>query len=187
MKSKNKYNVSVDRNDSICTHFLFGKIDRTEHWKKEKGGFTMKKMQGLTLLLLVSMFASACGQNQEVENTILIAYFSRYGNTDYPEDVDATTSASIVVDNGTFGTTEYLARMIQEKTGGDLHLIETVTGYTTDFENCEKYTLEEIKSNTYRHKIYGIDKFKIATQEHFVISIDDLKKLGMNKRTIYSY
>lgn len=73
-------------------------------------------------------------QEAKKNGNILIAYFSRYGNTEYPEDVDATTSASIVVDNGTFGTTEYVARLIQEKTGGDLHLIETVTPYTTDFD-----------------------------------------------------
>ncbi len=37
---------------------------------------------------------------------ILIVYFSRRGNTDYPDDVDATTSASIVVDEETrYGTT----------------------------------------------------------------------------------
>ncbi|MBD5103450.1 MAG: hypothetical protein HDT47_01100, partial [Ruminococcaceae bacterium] len=68
------------------------------------------------------------------ENNILIVYFSRWGNTDYPDDVDASTSASIVIDNGRFGTTEYLARMIQETVGGDIHLIETVTPYTTDFD-----------------------------------------------------
>lgn len=41
---------------------------------------------------------------------ILIVYFSRWGNTDYPDDVDATTSASIVPDgDGRYGTTEYIA------------------------------------------------------------------------------
>lgn len=95
----------------------------------------MKKTKFLALLLLIGVFASACGQNQETiqpvseegknfaetenvieqneptpvtekDNNILIAYFSRYGNTDYPEDVDATTSASIVTDSENFGTTE---------------------------------------------------------------------------------
>ena len=31
---------------------------------------------------------------------ILVAYFSRYGNTDYGDDVDATTSASVVAGDG---------------------------------------------------------------------------------------
>ena len=77
----------------------------------------------------------------EVENSgdfaensnILIVYFSRYGNTDYPDDVDAATSASIVADgNGRYGTTEYVASMISQMAGGDIHRIETVTPYTAD-------------------------------------------------------
>lgn len=48
-----------------------------------------------------------CGYRRHV-------YFSRYGNTEYPDDVDATTSASIVADGtGRYGTTEYIANMIQ--------------------------------------------------------------------------
>ncbi|MDD3219034.1 MAG: cyclophilin-like fold protein [Lachnospiraceae bacterium] len=132
----------------------------------------MKKTKFLALLLLIGVFASACGQNQETiqpvseegkaaetenvieqneptpvtekDNNILIAYFSRYGNTDYPEDVDATTSASIVADSENFGTTEYVARMIQETTGGDLHLIETVTPYTADFEELRDVNHNEM-------------------------------------------
>jgi len=64
----------------------------------------------------------------------LIAYFSLWGNVDYPEGVDATTSASIVVNDRNFGTTEYIAQMIQEETGGDLHLIQTVEKYLDDFQ-----------------------------------------------------
>ena len=42
-------------------------------------------------------------QIPETKNTrnILIAYFSRWGNTDFPDGVDATTSASIVIDDNT--------------------------------------------------------------------------------------
>lgn len=66
---------------------------------------------------------------------VLITYFSRWGNTEYPADVDATTSASIVADGEQqYGTTEYVARMIQEQTGGEIHLIETTEPYSTDFQ-----------------------------------------------------
>ena len=72
----------------------------------------------------------------EAENSrVLITYFSRWGNTEYPADVDATTSASIVADGEQqYGTTEYVARMIQEQTGGEIHLIETTEPYSTDFQ-----------------------------------------------------
>lgn len=70
------------------------------------------------------------------ESRVLVAYFSRYGNTDYDSNVDATTSASVVVSNGQRqGTTELIARMIAEETGGYLHLIETEESYPTDFDD----------------------------------------------------
>ena len=86
----------------------------------------------------------------ETENTrnILIAYFSRWGNTDFPDDVDATTSASIVIDNNNrFGTTEYVANQIANVVGGDLHRIETVTPYTTDFDELRDVNHEEMNQN----------------------------------------
>lgn len=78
-------------------------------------------------------------------SNILIVYFSRYGNTEYPDDVDATTSASIVADgNGRYGTTEYIANMIAEEVGGSLHRIETVTPYTTDFDELRDVNHDEM-------------------------------------------
>jgi flavodoxin len=76
---------------------------------------------------------------------ILIAYFSRAGNTDYGEEVDAMTSASLVQDKtDLYGTTEYLARMIQKQAGGDLHLIETVEAYPEDFNEVVDQNHEEV-------------------------------------------
>jgi flavodoxin len=78
---------------------------------------------------------------------VLVAYFSRYGNTDYDNDVDATTSASVVVDNGQRqGTTELIARMIAEQTGGDLHLIKTANAYPTDFNDVVNQNHQEVGS-----------------------------------------
>ena len=72
-------------------------------------------------------------ESEQSANNTLIVYFSRWGNTEYLSDVDATTSASIVVENDLrYGTTEYVANMIAEKVGGHLHRIETVTPYTAD-------------------------------------------------------
>lgn len=92
----------------------------------------------------------------ELENTpstlsasnVLVVYFSRWGNTDYPDDVDATTSASIVVDEETrYGTTEYVANMIADEMGGDLHRIETVTPYTADFDELRDVNHNEMDQN----------------------------------------
>lgn len=82
------------------------------------------------------------------ESNILIAYFSRWGNTEYPDNFDASTSASVVIDGERFGTTEYVARMIQQTVGGDIHLIETVTPYTTDFDELRDVNHNEMANNT---------------------------------------
>lgn len=82
------------------------------------------------------------------ESNILIVYFSRYGNTEYSDNVDATTSASIVADgNERYGTTEYVANLIQQNVGGDIHLIETVTPYTADFDELRDVNHEEMQQN----------------------------------------
>lgn len=79
---------------------------------------------------------------------ILIVYFSRWGNTDYSDDVDATTSASIVIDGDTrYGTTEYVANIIAEEVGGDLHRIETIAPYTADFEELRDINHNEMNQN----------------------------------------
>lgn len=76
---------------------------------------------------------------------VLIAYFSRWGNTDYPAGVDATTSASIIADNGSrVGTTEYLANVIQKYTGGDVRLIQTEQPYPVDFNEVVDLNHQEM-------------------------------------------
>lgn len=82
------------------------------------------------------------------DSNTLIVYFSRYGNTEYPDDVDATASAGIVADGtGRYGTTEYIANMIQQTVGGNVHRIETVTPYTEDFDELRDVNHEEMNQN----------------------------------------
>mgnify|MGYP001058732820 CR=1 FL=1 len=105
-----------------------------------------------SLLFMLTACSSSADPSQESSgqsaNNTLIVYFSRWGNTEYPSDVDATTSASIVVDNGLrYGTTEYVANMIAENVGGDLHRIETVTPYTADFDELRDVNHDEMSSN----------------------------------------
>lgn len=87
-------------------------------------------------------------ESEQSANNTLIVYFSRWGNTEHPSDVDTTTSASIVVDNDLrYGTTEYVANMIAENVGEDLHRIETVTSYTADFDELRDVNHDEMSSN----------------------------------------
>lgn len=79
------------------------------------------------------------------QSNILIAYFSRVGNTNWKEGVDATTSASLNVVDGEFaGNAELLAQFVQEATGGDLFLIQTVDTYPSDYrETTDKAKVEQ--------------------------------------------
>lgn len=114
----------------------------------------MKKSLAFILSIFMMLSLAACSAkpsgteasaSEETDNSILIVYFSRWGNTEYPDDVDATTSASIVADeNGRHGTTEYVANLIQQTVGGDIHLIETVTPYTEDFDELRDVNHSEM-------------------------------------------
>ncbi|WP_342987885.1 MULTISPECIES: flavodoxin [Bacteroides] len=132
----------------------------------------MKQLFIILLLLIPAMTFAGCsngndepqteipdnpGNNDDDESgavtpgngKILIAWFSRWGNTNYPSDVDATTGASIIVDNGTRrGTTEMVARYIQTAVGGDLHLIETSDPYPTEFDDVRDQNHAEQAAGT---------------------------------------
>ncbi len=72
--------------------------------------------------------------NDTAEHT-LIAYFSRVGNTDFPEGVDAITSASLNISDGELkGNTQLIAEYIQRQTGGELFLITTTEKYASDYD-----------------------------------------------------
>lgn len=116
----------------------------------------MKKF--LTVLLMAAMLLSMAvchaqeqpesetdqvvsGENGEMpagsdrDNRTLIVYFSLGNNAAYPEGIDASTSASLVLDGGNLlGTTEYLAHLIQKNVGGDVHRIQTIEPYPADFD-----------------------------------------------------
>ncbi len=82
------------------------------------------------------------------ESKVLIAYFGRYGNTDFKKDVDATTSASIVKDGRKKrGTTEMLARLIQKETGGDLFRIQTEKKYPAGYDKVIDQNHQELDEN----------------------------------------
>ena len=70
------------------------------------------------------------------QGNILIAYFSLWDNAPWEQEgVDTNTSASVVVDErGASGTTRYVAQMIQDVVGGDIHAILTTEPYSADFD-----------------------------------------------------
>ncbi len=82
---------------------------------------------------------------QEIEKSkILIAYFSRVGNTEFPENVDAVSSASLNLQNGELmGNTEVIASLIRQEVGGDMFRIETQKKYPADYDELVDYGRSE--------------------------------------------
>ena len=81
-------------------------------------------------------------------SNILVAYFSRVGNTNWEDDVDAVTSASLNIRDGEYvGNAEYLAQMAREATGGDLFLIQTAETYPSDYRETTNVAAEEQDDN----------------------------------------
>ena len=69
-------------------------------------------------------------------SNILIAYFSRSGNTATGSDVDVVSSASLTVseDGTTLGNAQQMAEWLAGETGGDMFLIQTEYTYPVDYD-----------------------------------------------------
>ena len=93
------------------------------------------------------------GMEEETESNILIAYFSRVGNMDFNEDIDAVTSASVNMDGSNVsGNAQLLAEMAQKITGGDLFFIETVEKYPAEYRGTTDQAKTE-QNNDARPKL----------------------------------
>ncbi|OKP97970.1 flavodoxin [Paenibacillus sp. P46E] len=134
----------------------------------------MKKTIVLLVMVLLILSVAACGNSSSDESTavintpdssaghvtennnaaqtvpserkILIAYFSRVGNTDFDPSVDAVTSASLNLQDGVLaGNTEIIADLIQNAVGGERFLIETVNKFPADYDTVVDLGQEQQK------------------------------------------
>lgn len=77
------------------------------------------------------------------EKHVLIAYFSRIGNIDSERELDAISSASVVTQgDDLLGNTQYMATLIQNITGGDMHFIETSQKYSSEYDSSDDNALD---------------------------------------------
>lgn len=87
--------------------------------------------------------ASADEGGASKSNTIAV-YFSRVGNTDFPEDVDADSSASIRIDeNGLMGNAGQIAAWIAEEAGCETIEIQTEDTYPADYNETVNQAKQE--------------------------------------------
>lgn len=88
------------------------------------------------------------GEKLNVEGKILIVYFSRVGNTDFPEEVDAVSGASLMLDDKKIiGNAQMIAELVQSIVGGEIFAIQTEKTYPADYSETTKVVKIEFDAN----------------------------------------
>ncbi len=80
---------------------------------------------------------------------ILTVYFTRNGNCDFEDNVDAVSSASLMRDGDKLiGNCELAAEMIQHSVGGDIYAIRTKKKYPSSYTGTVGAASEEFSEGT---------------------------------------
>ncbi len=82
------------------------------------------------------------------ERKVLTVYFTRVGNSEFEEDVDAVSSASLMKDNETLvGNSQLLATMVYNAVGGELYGIQTEKKYPSAYSDTVSVAKDEMDSD----------------------------------------
>ena len=100
---------------------------------------TMKKMMALAMTLLVAGSLAACGGNNASPAT------SRQSQTE-PAQTPAKTRKVLVAYFSRSGNTRAMAQQIQKITDGDIFEIQTVTPYPVEYTATTKQAKQELES-----------------------------------------
>jgi len=88
------------------------------------------------------------GEQLTLDGKILIVYFSRVGNTNFPAQVDAVSGASLMLDgNKIIGNAQMIAEFVQSVTGGDVFALQTEKFYPADYGETVQVAKHEFASN----------------------------------------
>ena len=88
--------------------------------------------------------AASADEGGAPKSNALAIYFSRVGNTDFPEDIDADSSASIRIDeNGLMGNAGQIAAWIAEEAGCETMEILTEDAYPADYNETVNQAKQE--------------------------------------------
>lgn len=82
------------------------------------------------------------------ERKVLTVYFTRVGNSEFEEDVDVVSSASLMKDNETLvGNSQLLATMVYNAVGGELYGIQTEKKYPSAYSDTVSVAKDEMDSD----------------------------------------
>ena len=118
----------------------------------------MKKMIALTMILLVAGLFAACGANSASPAT------SRLSQTEAAQ-TSAKTRKVLVAYFSRSGNTQVMARQIQKITGGDIFEIQTVTPYPVEYTATTKQAKQELESGfkpLIKAKVANIKEYDIV-------------------------
>ena len=88
------------------------------------------------------------GEKLALDGKILIIYFSRVGNTNFPAEVDAVSGASIMLDDKKIiGNAQMIAEIVQNITGGDIFALQTEKIYPADYSQTVNVAKNEFSTN----------------------------------------
>ena len=94
------------------------------------------------------------------QNPVLVVYFSRVGNTDFPADVDAVSSASLVNNNGEMkGNAQLLAEWMADEAGCETWEITTTEKYPVDYDETTDAAKVEQNDNARPELSAHLDSF----------------------------
>ena len=98
----------------------------------------------LTALLLFALVWTTAAAEDAPQTDTLVVYFSRVGNTEFPEDIDAVSSATLSrVDGELKGNAQRLAEWFADETGGALFEIQTEAPYPIDYSETTDQARKE--------------------------------------------
>ncbi len=85
------------------------------------------------------------GERLNLDGKILIVYFSRVGNTNFPAQVDAVSGASLMLDDKKIlGNTQMIAELVRSVTGGDIFALQTEKIYPADYSQTVQVAKREL-------------------------------------------
>ena len=88
------------------------------------------------------------GEKLALDGKILIVYFGRVGNTNFPAEVDAVSGASLMLDGKKIiGNAQMIAEIVQNITGGDIFALQTEKIYPADYSQTVNVAKQEFSTN----------------------------------------
>ena len=90
----------------------------------------------------------APAQTAEPASSTLVVYFSRVGNTDFPDDIDAVSSATLSRSGSVLkGNAQLIAEWMADEAGAELFEIQTERTYPVDYAETTDVAKQEQNAN----------------------------------------